>query len=76
MMTDLQVEKNVRHELGWWPSIDAANIGVSAKDGVVTLTGSVGHFAEKTEAENAVKTVYGCRGIVPREDAPRWSEKP
>ena len=63
MMTDLQIEKNVRHELSWWPSIDAANIGVSSKDGVVTLTGRVGHFAEKTEAENAVKTVYGCRGI-------------
>lgn len=63
MKTDSQLKDNVLSELKWWPSVDAAHIGVTAKDGVVTLTGQVAHYTEKTAAEDAAKVVYGCMGI-------------
>lgn len=63
MNTDSQLKANVLDELKWRPSVDAAHIGVSAKDGVVTLTGQVAHYAEKTAAEDAAKGVYGVKGI-------------
>jgi len=50
-------------ELKWWPNVDAAHIGVTADSGVVTLTGQVGHYAEKAKAEKAAKAVYGVKGI-------------
>ena len=47
----------------WEPSIDAEHIGVTAEDGVVTLTGHVGSYAEKFTAEKATKRVKGVRAI-------------
>ncbi|HEY0802017.1 MAG TPA: BON domain-containing protein, partial [Steroidobacteraceae bacterium] len=49
--------------LKWWPSIDAAHIGVTAQDGVVSLTGQVANYSEKLAAEDSTKTVYGVKGI-------------
>ena len=63
MNTDSQLQISVLDELKWWPSVDAAHIGVTAKHGVVTLTGQVAHYAEKTAAEEAAKGVYGVKGI-------------
>jgi osmotically-inducible protein OsmY len=63
MNTDSQLKANVLDELKWRPNVDAAHIGVSAKDGVVTLTGQVAHYAEKTAAEDAAKGVYGVKGL-------------
>lgn len=45
------------------PSVDAAHIGVTAHDGVVTLQGSVGTYMEKWAAERAASRVYGVRGL-------------
>ena len=45
MMTDSSLQQAVLDELNWQPSVKAANIGVTAKDGVVTLTGHVGSYA-------------------------------
>ncbi len=53
-MDDKSLQQAVIDELEWEPSIDAAHIGVAAKDGVVTLTGDVGSFTEKFAAERAV----------------------
>lgn len=39
--TDKTVERAVMHELEWDPSVEAAEIGVSARNGVVVLTGNV-----------------------------------
>jgi len=50
MKTDTQLQHDVLAELEWEPSIDASQIGVTAKDGVVTLTGSVASYADKTTA--------------------------
>ncbi len=43
--------------------MNAAQIGVAAKDGVVTLTGQVAHYTEKTTAEDAAKGVYGVKAV-------------
>ena len=42
----------------------AAEIGVTAKDGVVTLTGTVDNYVKKTEAEDATKKVAGVTAVV------------
>lgn len=63
MKTDSHLQGDVLAELKWWPNVNAAHIGVAAKDGVVSLTGEVGHYAEKAKAEAAAKGVYGVRGI-------------
>jgi osmotically-inducible protein OsmY len=62
-MTDGELKEDVLHELEWEPSVDAAHIGVAAKNGVVTLSGYVSSYAEKWAAEAAAKRVYGVRAI-------------
>jgi osmotically-inducible protein OsmY len=44
-MNDKQLRQNVIDELEFEPSVDAANIGVAASDGVVTLSGHVSSYA-------------------------------
>jgi osmotically-inducible protein OsmY len=43
--------------------VNAAHIGVTAKDGVVALTGHVPSYAEKSAAERAAKRVYGVKAV-------------
>ena len=64
MKDDLWLKKNVLAELEWEPSVKAADIGVIAKDGVVTLTGYVDNHAEKWAAEKAAKRLLGVRAVV------------
>jgi osmotically-inducible protein OsmY len=63
MKTDTAIQNDVREELSWEPSIQAQNIGVTVKDGVVTLTGNVPTYGEKSAAECATKRVSGVRAI-------------
>ena len=63
MKTDSELQRDVLDELKWEPSVDAAHIGVSVKDGVVTLSGHVSSYAEKYAAERAAKRVYGVRAV-------------
>jgi osmotically-inducible protein OsmY len=62
-MDDKVLRQIVIDELDFEPSIDAANIGVAVENGVVTLTGHVGSYAEKHAAERAVQRVRGVRAI-------------
>lgn len=64
MKSDSQMKKDVLAELACEPSVNAAHIGVTARDGVVTLNGSVKSFSEKHRAEVATKRIGGVRGIV------------
>lgn len=64
MKTDAQLQQDVMAELKWEPTLSAAQIGVSAKDGVITLTGAVDGYAKKSEAEDAVKRVAGVTAVV------------
>jgi osmotically-inducible protein OsmY len=63
-MDDKQLQQSVIDELEFEPSVDAAHIGVTASDGVVTLTGHVPSYAEKVSAEYAARRVKGVRAIV------------
>jgi osmotically-inducible protein OsmY len=62
-MNDKQLRQNVIDELDFDPSIDAADIGVAAQDGVVTLTGHVATYVEKLSAERATWRVKGVKAI-------------
>jgi osmotically-inducible protein OsmY len=61
--TDAQLKADVTDELAWDPAINATNVGVMVKDGVVTLAGHLDSFAEKHAVEQAVRKVSGVRGI-------------
>lgn len=63
MKSDNEIERDVKDELGWNPDLDATNIAVSVKDGVVALTGYVRSFTDKYEAEQAAKRVAGVRAV-------------
>jgi osmotically-inducible protein OsmY len=63
MGKDSQLQSAVMDELRWEPSINAADIGVAAKEGVVTLTGFVRSYPEKQSAERAAKRVAGVKAV-------------
>ncbi len=63
MSTDSKLQQAVLTELSWEPSVNAAHIGVTAKAGVVTLTGHVDSFASKHAAEMAARRVKGVAAI-------------
>jgi osmotically-inducible protein OsmY len=63
-MTDLELRKAVESELNFEPSINAAEIGVAAKDGIITLSGNVPSYWEKMAAERAAARVSGVKAVV------------
>ncbi|MFI5185121.1 MAG: BON domain-containing protein [Chitinophagales bacterium] len=65
MKTDYQIQKNVMAQLNWEPILNASEIGVAVKDGVVTLSGIVDTYTKKMEAERAARKVYGVRAVAP-----------
>ena len=64
MKPDIVLKEHVLEELEWEPGIKAAGIGVTVKDGVVTLSGEVQSYHEKIEAERAALRVAGVKGMV------------
>lgn len=63
MKTDHQLKQDVTNELIFEPSVVEAHIGVSAKDGVITLSGHVPSYGEKYGAEKAAKRIAGVRAV-------------
>src|SRR3979411_1131592 len=63
MRSDGEIEKDVKAELEWDPDLDATDIAVSVKKGVVTLAGFVKSYTDKYEAEAAAKRVAGVSGV-------------
>jgi osmotically-inducible protein OsmY len=63
MSDDKQLKQAVLEELKWEPSVNAAHIGVTTKDGVVTLMGSVESYAEKHGAETAALRVKDVKAV-------------
>ncbi|AJC17137.1 BON domain-containing protein [Pandoraea sputorum] len=64
MKTDIQLQRDVMDELARDTNIHANDIGVEVRDGIVTLSGDVGSFLEKCEAERVASKVAGARAIV------------
>ncbi len=62
-MNDLDLRDLVLEELEFKPDINAASIGVTVQDGVVTLSGHVNSYAQKVSAERTVKAMKGVRGL-------------
>lgn len=62
-MNDTQLRQSVINQLNFEPSIDAADIGVAAEEGVVTLTGHLPSYDQKLAAERATWRVQGVKGI-------------
>ena len=46
MKTNADLQKDVQDAIKWEPLLNAAEIGVIAKDGVVTLNGIVDSYAK------------------------------
>jgi len=66
MKNNETLQKDVQDAIKWEPLLHAAEIGVTANDGVVTLTGIVDSYAKKSEAEDATKKVAGVKAVVER----------
>jgi osmotically-inducible protein OsmY len=64
MKSNAELQKDVQDAIKWEPLLSAAEIGVTIKDGVVTLTGTVDSYSKKTEAEDAAKNVAGVKAVV------------
>jgi osmotically-inducible protein OsmY len=58
MSDDMKLQQWVMDELAFEPRVDAAHIGVGVRNGVVTLSGRVGTFAEKFAAEAAASKAW------------------
>lgn len=63
MKTDIQLQKDILDELAWDPAVNATDVGVIVKDGVVTLTGHLTNYAEKYAAERAAQRVSGIKAL-------------
>lgn len=63
MKTDRELQHDVMEELKYEPSVTETHIGVAVENGVVTLSGHVPTYAEKSAAERAARRVAGVKAI-------------
>ncbi len=63
MKSESDIERDVKAELDWAPDLDATDIAVKVKGGVVELSGFVKSYTDKYEAETAAKRVAGVVGL-------------
>jgi osmotically-inducible protein OsmY len=63
MKSDADIKRDVEAELKWDPDIDATDVAVAVKDGVVTLTGFVRSYTQKWQAEHDAKRIAGVVGV-------------
>lgn len=63
MKSDIEIKRDVEDELRLNPDIDATDIAVAVKNGVVTLSGFVRSYSQRWEAERTVKRVSGVTGV-------------
>jgi osmotically-inducible protein OsmY len=63
MRLDADIKRDVEDALRSDPDIDATDIGVAVKDGVVTLSGFVRSYRQRRRAEQDAKHVAGVVGL-------------
>ena len=63
MKSDIEIQKDVIEQLKWEPFLNAAQIGVAVKNGIVTLSGQVDAYSKKILAEKTTKKVSGVKAI-------------
>ncbi|MDP4664631.1 MAG: BON domain-containing protein [Flavobacteriaceae bacterium] len=64
MKSNSELQNEVQDAIKWEPLLNAAEIGVTVKDGVVSLTGIVDTYAKKIAAEHAARSVHGVRAVI------------
>ena len=64
MKKDTNLQQKVQDALHWDSLLKHSEIGVLAKDGIVTLTGFVDSYAKKLKAEAIVKDIKGVSALV------------
>ena len=57
MKSDIDIKRDVEDELRLNPDLDATDIAVAVKNGVVTLSGFVRSYSQRWEAERTAKRV-------------------
>lgn len=62
-MPDLEIRQDVLDALEFDPTIDAADIGVAVRAGIVTLTGHVPTLAQWNSAETITMRVRGVKAV-------------
>jgi osmotically-inducible protein OsmY len=62
--TDAKIQLDVIQELKWDPSVTPGHIGVSAADGIVTLSGTVPSYVGTSCAERVAQRVTGVKAVV------------
>jgi hypothetical protein len=60
---DQRIRDAVMQQLAWDSQFDASGIGVTARNGAVTMTGFIDSYAGKLAAERAAKRVRGVRAV-------------
>jgi osmotically-inducible protein OsmY len=63
MRLDSDIKRDVEDELRFDPDIDATDIAVAVSKGVVTLSGFVRSYSQKTQAERDAKRIAGVVGV-------------
>lgn len=63
LTSDVQIQDDVHAELKWDPEVNSADIGVTVKDGLVTLRGTVVMYREKWAAERDALRISGVRAV-------------
>lgn len=63
MKRDRELQDEVLAALEWEPGVNAAHIGVTVSDGVVTLRGTVSTLQEKWITERSARHLVGVRAV-------------
>jgi osmotically-inducible protein OsmY len=63
MRADSDIKHDVEDEIKYDADVRSSDIGVSAKNGVVSLTGFVSSYSQKLQAETDAKRVSGVMGV-------------
>lgn len=64
MKSNEELQKDIQLAIMWQPKLCATDIGVTCKQGVITLDGTVDSYAKKDMVQKAVRNVVGVRAIV------------
>jgi osmotically-inducible protein OsmY len=62
--SDEELQSEVMFQLGWDSRIKQTEVGITARNGVVTLTGRVDNYAKKLAAQQAAHRVKGVLDVV------------
>lgn len=61
--TNQELRDRVERQLDWEPAVTSTDIGVTADDEIVTLTGYVESYSAKLAAEKAALGTFGVKGV-------------